>query len=747
MASNKSIKGIVIEIDGNTDGLSKSLQDANKRISEVNSALSKVNKSLKLDPSNIEALKQKQDLLNKSIEATKEKLDIEQQAAEKAKEALALGTITQGEYDNLQAEIQLTSSRLVSLENEAKETGDKLESLGVDAQGASQDIDKVGDEAKETGEEAKSAGDGFEKFGNAAKVAGELAAAAIAAAVAAIGAATAALANCTVEAAEYADEMLTLSSITGLSSETLQEFSYASELLDVSVDTVAGSLKKCVKSMSDAKDGTGAAAEAYSALGVAVTDSNGELRDSEDVFFDVVDALGQIENESERDALAMSIFGKSATELNPLIEAGSDTFKQYADEAKSAGAVLSDDVLEDFADFDDTMQRLDGGTKAAKNALGTILLPVLDDLAGEGVDLLSEFTNGVLEADGDMSKITDLISSLIPQALDAILSQLPAVLELGGSIVSALGQGLLDNLDLILTTAADIVLSLATGLLDHLDEVVSVAIEVIFSLVETLLSAQNVALITQAALDIVITVVNGISNNLSMIISTAITVVNTIQTTLVQNAPELLTAALSLISALVFGVLDNLDDVIDAAINLVATIVSTIVSNAPTLLPEATEAIMSKFGEMGEGLAKDALTWGADLIANLIDGVLNACPALKDTVNYVAGLVDDYIGFSVPDKGPLADFDKSGSDMIDLFAKSMTKQMPVLQSAVNSMSSTIASGAAQPNYSAQLDKISGQLGQGGTVQVVTPVYIGGELIANELNTIQTQQNYISGGFN
>ena len=75
MASNKSIKGIVIEIDGNTDGLSKSLQDANKRISEVNSALSKVNKSLKLDPSNTELLRQKQELLKDSINETIQKLD------------------------------------------------------------------------------------------------------------------------------------------------------------------------------------------------------------------------------------------------------------------------------------------------------------------------------------------------------------------------------------------------------------------------------------------------------------------------------------------------------------------------------------------------------------------------------------------------------------------------------------------------------------------------------------------------
>lgn len=743
--ANKSIRGIVIEIDGNTDGLAKALSSANNRISEVNSALTKVNKALKLDPTNVEALKQKQDLLAQSIEATKQKLDLEKQAAEKAKEALALGNITQGEYDNLQAEVQLTASRLNSLENEAEKTGKKLDELGADANAASKDVDKVGDEAKDAGDKAKEAGDGFEKFGDAAKVAGEIAAAAMAAAVAAIGAATTALANCTVEAAAYSDEILTLSSVTGLSTDTLQEFAYASELLDVDVNTVSGALKKCVKSMSDAQDGTGAAADAYAALGVSVTDANGELRDNEAVFWNAIDALGQIENETERDALAMQIFGKSANELNPLIEAGSETFKEYANEAHDAGAVLDGDTLDAFADFDDTLQRLDGSTNAAKNALGTILLPVLDDLAGEGVNLLNEFTNGVLDADGDLSKVSELISELLPQALDAILAELPAVLEVGASIISALGQGLVNNLDLILTTAGDVLLTLATGILNELPAIVQTAIDIIFKLVDTLLNAQNIALITQAAIDIIITLVEGISDHISEIISTAITVINTIQTTLISNAPELLSAAIELVLALVFGILDNLDDVINAAVQVVAALVGAIVECAPELLPTAINAVMDQFNNMSDSLVKDALTWGADMIASFIDGIMDSVPDLKSTVDYCAGLIDDYIGFSVPEKGALSDFDKSGGDMVDLFASSMKKQMPTLQNAVNAMSATIAGASPTVDYTTQLNNINGTLAGLGNVQIVSPVYIGGELITNTVNNITASQNFISGG--
>jgi ribosomal protein L12E/L44/L45/RPP1/RPP2 len=87
----------------------------------------------------------------------------------------------------------------------------------------------------------------------------------------------------TVEAAAYADEMLTQSTVTGMSVESLQAYSYAADLVDVSLDTLTGSMAKNVKSMSSAADGSAKYADAYARLGVSVTDANGNLRDSEDV--------------------------------------------------------------------------------------------------------------------------------------------------------------------------------------------------------------------------------------------------------------------------------------------------------------------------------------------------------------------------------------------------------------------------------------------------------------------------------
>lgn len=161
-----------------------------------------------------------------------------------------------------------------------------------------------------------------------------------------------------------------MSSVTGMSTDSLQAYQYAAELVDTSLETLTGSMAKNVRSMSSARGGTGKAADAYKALGVSVTDANGNLRDSETVYWEAIDALGNVSNETERDALAMQLFGKSAQELNPLIAQGSEGIAKLTDEAKRMGAVMSQESLEALGKFDDSMQRLKSGGEAAKNTLG-----------------------------------------------------------------------------------------------------------------------------------------------------------------------------------------------------------------------------------------------------------------------------------------------------------------------------------------------------------------------------------------
>lgn len=188
---------------------------------------------------------------------------------------------------------------------------------------------------------------------------------------------TAAFTKCSTNAAVWADDILTLSQTTNLSVEELQRLQYASNFVDVEVDTLANSMTKMEKNMLSAASGTGSAADAFAQLKVRVTDGHGNLRDMEDTFYEIVDALGKVESETERDALAMTLLGKSAKDLNPLINAGSGYLRELGDEAERVGAVLDDDSVQELGKLKDEMDSLNVQLDATKLRLGTVLLPVL----------------------------------------------------------------------------------------------------------------------------------------------------------------------------------------------------------------------------------------------------------------------------------------------------------------------------------------------------------------------------------
>ena len=118
------------------------------------------------------------------------------------------------------------------------------------------------------------------------------------------------------------------------------------------------------------KDGSGTAADAFSALGISVTDSNGELRSNQDVFDEAIAALGEMENETQRDAYAMQIFGKSAQDLNPIIKGGADTLKELGDSAQDTGMILSQDALNNLNGFNDSVDILKANASASSKIIG-----------------------------------------------------------------------------------------------------------------------------------------------------------------------------------------------------------------------------------------------------------------------------------------------------------------------------------------------------------------------------------------
>lgn len=111
------------------------------------------------------------------------------------------------------------------------------------------------------------------------------------------------------------------------------------------------------------------------------------------------------------------------------------------------------------------LQYLKVNAEGAKNALGTVLLPVLTELSGTGVELLAEFTKGISDANGDIGKMSDVIGEILPKALDAVMEYVPELLEVIASVVGSLGQAIIDNLPVIVESASQIMPKSRTRLL------------------------------------------------------------------------------------------------------------------------------------------------------------------------------------------------------------------------------------------------------------------------------------------
>lgn len=262
-----------------------------------------------------------------------------------------------------------------------------------------------------------------------------------------------ALISMTKEAASNADDLLTLASVTGMTTDSVQELNYMADLTDVSMDRIKDSLKETTNKMKEAAAGTGDAYDAYQRLGVEITNADGSLRSAQDVFYDTIDALGEIKNQTERDALAMDLMSESAQELNPLIDLGSEKMRDYAQEAHDMGYVLDNDALKSLQGVDDAYSRLQNTQEGVKNQLAAEFAPYLEEFYGDvtsGIKYIGDVLQQsglvdsfgmLLETAGEIINPMDTLSNdKVPALTKALrpLSEVMAAIADAGDFLSGL---------------------------------------------------------------------------------------------------------------------------------------------------------------------------------------------------------------------------------------------------------------------------------------------------------------------
>lgn len=357
--------GPKIGIDGERE-FRKQITDINSSLKVLGSEMKVVTAEFGKSAQNEEALTKQNEILERQTIELKNKLELQTKAL--VEQVRATGE-ADSKSKQLQIQVNNTKAELAKAEKQIQDNNTALENMANAA-------DDVGDEFEESGRQAANFGDVLK-----ANIIGDVVTKGIEALANGIKKVGKALKDSIVDSAKYADEMNTLAKQTGLSTDALQEYKYMSDLVDVDLETITGSMSKLIRNMNSARKGTGDAAKAFDTLGINITTANGELRNNQDVFNEVVTALGQIANETERDSIAMAIFGKSAQDLNPLIVAGGEAIAQYAQEAHDMGYVLDTEAINSLNNVNDSFDRLKNAAAGIKNQLGQALAPFIEELA------------------------------------------------------------------------------------------------------------------------------------------------------------------------------------------------------------------------------------------------------------------------------------------------------------------------------------------------------------------------------
>jgi methyl-accepting chemotaxis protein len=402
----------------------------------LDSEMRKVQSAYAQNADSVEALSAKNDVLERKISTQTEKIEYLraalQQSAERYGEADKRTMQWQTSLNNAEADLNSLNNQVDENKQKIADSGKEMGNLGDVVNSLTS---KLGIQLPDS---MKTSMNGMLQLDTTTiAVAGGFAAVA-----AAIVKAEKALTSMTKEAASNADDLLTLASVTGMTTDSVQELNYMADLTDVSLDRIKDSLKETTNKMQEAAAGTGDAYDAYQRLGVEITNADGSLRSAQDVFYDTIDALGDMKNQAERDALAMDLMSESAQELNPIIELGGDKLREYAQEAHDMGYVLDNDALKSLQAVDDAYSRLQNTQEGVKNQLAVEFAPYLEEFYGDATQGVKDLGKAIkdsgivdafgmlLETVGDiLNPMSDLSNNRVP-ALTKALQPLAKVMAL-----------------------------------------------------------------------------------------------------------------------------------------------------------------------------------------------------------------------------------------------------------------------------------------------------------------------------
>ena len=470
-----------IKLDGEAE-YKQAVKEINAALGNLDSKLKNLDETYKDSEGSVEGLTKKNEVLNQKILTQKEKIDELRKMVQSAGKSL-------GEHSaatqNYQKQLNNAETALLKMEKALRDNTKQLKDAGVEtdnfsggledleektgsAEKSLKDLTKTEEEGnkktKTLGDLVKTLGDKFginipegaeQAIGALGNVSGAAVAMAgsMAAAVTAIAKVEEKLKSMTEESGKRASDIQDLAMTYNMTTDTIQEMTYAGELMGVGMDTITDSIKDLTKNLYDAYENGGDTLAAFSELGVEITNTDGSLRNANAVFMDVIDALGGVENYTERDAKAMALLNESAQKLNPLIKQGSSRLREYAQEARDTGYVMGSDMLDTLDKVDTSMRRYNLQIEAGENAMSAEFAPALTEFNNKFGETFSQLAkdaseSGLIEV---FATLLDIVTALSPalEAVGDVLIILEPIFKITSGVIATAADGLRVIFDLV----------------------------------------------------------------------------------------------------------------------------------------------------------------------------------------------------------------------------------------------------------------------------------------------------------
>lgn len=631
--ANKTIKGLTVEIGGDTTKLGKALNDVEKKSRDLSGELGQINKLLKLDPGNTTLLAQKQKVLAEAVETTGEKLKKLKEAEKQVQKQFKKGEVSEEQVRALQREIVETEKKMDSYKKAAKETAKGLDKLDDSTKKAEKSSDGLGS-----------------KLGSIAKGGAKV----LAAGVAAVTGALVASAEASREYRREMGKLDTAFTTAGHSSEAATNTYKALQGVlgetDQAVEA-ANHLAKLTDNEKDLQEWTDICTGVYATFGASLP----------------IEGLTEAANETAKVgavtgplADALNWAGVSEDQFNESLAAcNSEQERQQLIMETLSG--LYDDAAEKYKETNAEVIRANQANEewaSAVAGVGAEVEPLLSDIKFLGASLVKDLVPGVKEVagafrgmlngdEGAAANLGEAFSGIFSQLLNKAVEIIPKIAEVGLSLITTLTTSIIQSTPQLISTLSQVAQTLVQSVTAAVPQltasIVSALPDVIQACVDLALGlTQSLPLIIQPLTasigPIVTTLVNGLLAAIPQLIQGAVQFLSAIAQAIPVICQTLAPQIAPIITTICDALISNIDLLLDGALQLLDAIVQAIPLICDALLPEVpriVELLTSKLVEMTPKLLDAAVTLLfalIDAIPILLDSLLPQIPVIIDSV-------------------------------------------------------------------------------------------------------------------